>query len=384
MLFNSSFPWEVSQRALDSAIVSMSTSALALLSGVAYGIYKLILSHRREGWQGVKTHFAKDALHGLIFGICWWAILFAYHLFFKVPAEIRAQANNVTVPALQQRLSLPQSWDSETRPKKSHEPPIERIAKFAVMIPFDTAPDSFPIPIDDNSDDPLFNTYMEFHSLAMNGTMPETARETEGKGQVTWNSKPITMEEAPAFLGKLLQYYIFHSIDNLQHNSITVYVGYPAETNAGIEPPDAEVYPYKKLSSELADNAFFRPFLHRPSGDDMAWKMKPGKFPKGMEIKFITQQPDKYLVRFRRPAYFKADFIVQQFLGTGVGQIPKHFVSKNASTIMQWAFVVTMHYTIERPDDDEFNPGNYAQWLDALYDGLHKKLEIDQNEKRSR
>jgi len=33
---------------------------------------------------------------------------------------------------------------------------------------------------------------------------------------------------------------------------------------------------------------------------------------------------------------------------------------------------------------DEFNRGNYEQWLDALYGGLQKKLEVDQNEKRSR
>jgi hypothetical protein len=267
---------------------------------------------------------------------------------------------------------------------KIHQPPIERTAKFVVMVPFDTAPNAFPIPMDDNPDDPLFNTYTEFHSLAMNGTMPEATRETEGSGQVTWSSRPISTEEAPEFLSRLLQYYVFRNIDNLQRNSMTVYVGYPAEANAGIEPPDAEVYPYKKLSTELADNIFFRPFLHRPSSDDMTWKIKPCKFPKGTEIKFITQKPGKYLVRFQRPAHFNADFIVQHFLGTGVGQVPKHFASKNTSTIMQWAFTVTMHYRIEHPDDNEFNPGNYAQWLDALCDGLRKKLEIDQNEKRSR
>jgi len=267
---------------------------------------------------------------------------------------------------------------------KAVNTPIERIAKFTVMVPFETAPNAFPIPMDDNPDDPLFNTYTELSSLASNGTMPEATRETEGNGQITWNSRHVSMEEAPTFLGRLLQYYIFRNIDNLQRNSMTVYVGYPAEAHAGIEPPDAEVYPYEKLSSELGDNVFFRPFLHRRSIDDMTWKMTPSKFPKGTEIQFITQEADKYLVRFQRPAYFKADFIVQQFLGTGVGQVPKHFVSKNASTIMQWAFVVTMHYRIEHSLNSEFHPGNYAQWLDALYDGLHKKLEIDQSEMRSR
>lgn len=96
-----------------------------------------------------------------------------------------------------------------------------------------------------------------------------------------------------------------------------------------------------------------------------------------MEIKFVTEAPDKSLVRFQRPHYFNADFIVQQFLGTGVGQMPKNFASTNASTIMQWAYIVTMNYRIERPDDEEFNPSNYSQWLDALYDGLKKRLAAD-------
>jgi len=42
-------------------------------------------------------------------------------------------------------------------------PPIERVEKFPVMIPFDT--DGFPIPIDENPDDPLSMTYKELHSL---------------------------------------------------------------------------------------------------------------------------------------------------------------------------------------------------------------------------
>jgi len=264
------------------------------------------------------------------------------------------------------------------------QPPLQRTIKFAVMIPFDTAPNSLPIPMDENPDDPLFSTYAELQSIAMNGTIPQATRETHDNGQLSSQMRTISMEEAPSFLSTVLQYYVFHRIDNLQHNSVTSYVGYPSEANAGIEPPDAEVYPYSKIHNELADNVFFRPFLYRPVGDDATWKVMPSKMPKGIEIKFITQKPDKYLVRFQRPTYFTADFIVQQFLGTGVGQLPKHFASKNAATIMQWAFVVTMHYEIKHPEDKAFDPANYSQWLDALYDGLRRKLETDQSEKRSR
>jgi hypothetical protein len=68
------------------------------------------------------------------------------------------------------------------------------------------------------------------------------------------------------------------------------------------------------------------------------------------------------------------EFIVEAFAGTGVGSVPKHFVAKRADTSMQWTFFVTMRYAVERPDDENFNPDNYTQWLNALYDGLHKKL----------
>jgi hypothetical protein len=247
------------------------------------------------------------------------------------------------------------------------------------MIPFDTAPDSSPIPLDENPDDPLFRTYGEMASLASNGTVPESAREAKSDGPISWHAKSISMEEAPAFLGRLLQYYLFHCIDNLRRNSLTISIGYPAEASAGIEPPNAEPYSYEKLSRELADNVFFRPFFHRPSGDEMTWKLKSVSMPKGTEIKFVEMsKPDKYLVRFQRPAHFEVDFIVESFVGTGVGSVPKHFATPRVSTTMQWPFFVTMRYTIEHNVDDDFNPNSYAQWHDAIYDGLHKRLVADQ------
>jgi hypothetical protein len=260
----------------------------------------------------------------------------------------------------------------------NRQPPIEKTVKFAVMIPFDTAPDSTPIPLDENPDDPLFRTYQDMASLAMNGTVPETAREAEPDGQITWRAKSVSTQDAPTFLGRLLQYYVFECIDSLQRNSLRISIGYPAEANAGIEPPDAEPYPYEKLSQELAGNLFFKPFLHRPSSDEMNWKLKSVSMPKGTEIKFLQiSNPDKYVVRFQKPEHFNVDFMVEGFAGTGVGQVPKHFVTQRARTTMQWPFFVTMHYSIEHSDDNSFNPNSYAQWLDALYDGLHRRLVVN-------
>jgi len=36
-----------------------------------------------------------------------------------------------------------------------------------------------------------------------------------------------------------------------------------------------------------------------------------------------------------------------------------------------------MHYRIEQSNNDEFNPGVHAQWLDAQDEGLKKRLGSD-------
>jgi hypothetical protein len=36
-----------------------------------------------------------------------------------------------------------------------------------------------------------------------------------------------------------------------------------------------------------------------------------------------------------------------------------------------------MRYQIDHPNDKEFNPGNYVQWLDALFDGLKKRMVLN-------
>jgi hypothetical protein len=52
-------------------------------------------------------------------------------------------------------------------------------------------------------------------------------------------------------------------------------------------------------------------------------------------------------------------------------------VTPQLSTTMEWTYFVTMHYRIEHPKDEAFNPNLYAQWLDAIYDGLHKRMVVD-------
>jgi hypothetical protein len=272
---------------------------------------------------------------------------------------------------------VPSSAPSQN-PIEMHQPPIERVATFTVMIPFNTAPKFAPIPVDENPDDPLLRTYGDLITLTTNGTIPDAVRETRAEGQINWESTPVSVQDAPAFLSRLLQYYVFLCIDSLERNSLTVSLGAPAQANAAIEPPDAEPYPYDKLFQELSQNVFFRPFLYKPPQNEFLWKRKPVSMPKGTEIGFSLIQPERYAVCFQRPGYFKATFSVETTkLGTGPGQVPKNFKTSLVSTTMIFVFLVKMHYSIEHPNDDEFNPSVYSQWLDSLYDGLKKRLAAD-------
>jgi hypothetical protein len=262
------------------------------------------------------------------------------------------------------------------------QPPLQRMSKFVVMIPFDTKTGAFPIPVDENPDDPLSRTYEEIHSLATYGTIPDSVRQTKEMGQITWNSMSVSMDESTRFLGRLLQYDILQSIDMLQRDSLTVFVGYPAEANAGIEPPDPQTYPDDKLAEMLGDNRFYRPFLYRPNpGQLMKMRM-----PKDTVIEFKEQgsPPQKWIIEFKRPDYFRAEFAIEPFLGTGPGSLPKYFKTAQPETVMQWPFFITMRYSIEHhPTDTAFNPDLYAKWLDALYDGLTKKLVLTDSDRNA-
>jgi hypothetical protein len=286
----------------------------------------------------------------------------------QTPTTGKAETNGACSPAIS-------GSNNQVNLNCKRLPPLEKTVKLAVMIPFDTAPKSMPIPVDENPDDPLFRTYGNFQSLAMSGTVPDDIRNVEGDSQISWEARPVSINEAPEFLARMLQYYVFQTIDSLQRDSLTVFVGYPAQASAGIEPPDAEPYAYDRLARDIGENAFFKPFRYRQSGDEMTWKMKPVRMPKKTEIQFLMDS-DGYILRLRRRGYYTAEFSVKEFVGTGIGSVPKYFATSHAATTMQWTFILTMRYSIEQSDDNSFNPTTYAQWLDSLFDGLRKRLVL--------
>jgi hypothetical protein len=358
----------------------MGTTVLGIVGALAYPVSDVAREWRKHRWDGVKEHWKGRLRTSAGIALLWWSVLFLYHFIYAIPTQIRVDSEAANLGPRKIPLfdlpGLPPFWD-KTTPITQHpptQPPIQRVAKFSVMIPFDTAPDAAPIPRDENPDDPLYHTYQEMGDLATRGTIPDSARESRGTGQITWKANPVSMKDSTTFLGRLLQYDILASIDSLQRNMLTVYVGRPAEAQAGIEPPDAEIYPDEKLSQLLAENRFFKPFLYR----SLFGGIKRMKLPKGTTVEFTEEgtPPGKFYIAFKRPAYFKADFEIEPFAGTGTGNLPKHFATAQANTTMQWPFFVTMRYSIEHPNDRTFNPETYARWLDTLYGALAKKFEV--------
>src|SRR6202034_2759235 len=86
-----------------------------------------------------------------------------------------------------------------------HQPPIERVAKFTVMVPYDTTPGASPVPLNENLNDPLSSRYSEFYWMAFNGTIPQAIRETKDTGQITVNSTSVSLNDSIDFLARLLQ-----------------------------------------------------------------------------------------------------------------------------------------------------------------------------------
>ena len=264
------------------------------------------------------------------------------------------------------------------------KPAIERTSEFTVMVPFDTDEAASLIPYDENPDDPLYTTYVKLASLASSATIPdELRRSNANQDRSLMRPTRPTINDAPEFLCKLLQYFIFHRISEMQRDRIAVYGNaYPMEAKAGVQPPDAEIYPSARLHDDLAGNRFFKPFDYLTIGDELDWQVRPGKMPRGTKILFYSPSPGRQSIRLEKQEYFEVDFTVRPLAGTAVGQLPKNFYSVKASTVMQFAFITTMHYAISHSSDASFNSQTYTHWFDSLFDGLRTSLEVDQSHSR--
>ncbi len=89
-----SFLLELIERAWDSSVASMGTTTLAIGGSLVYPLGDLIRERRALGWNGLQKHWKERLKYSAIIAICWWGLLFSYHLFYKVPQEIRTTASH--------------------------------------------------------------------------------------------------------------------------------------------------------------------------------------------------------------------------------------------------------------------------------------------------
>ena len=104
------FITQLAGRALSSLLTSMGTTALALLFGfVGIPCVLWLLQLRRKGWAAMKAHWAENSKEPAVVTLVLWLALYGYHLFYKVPHEIRVAAATIHVPFLPRPPSPPVS-----------------------------------------------------------------------------------------------------------------------------------------------------------------------------------------------------------------------------------------------------------------------------------
>jgi hypothetical protein len=78
----------------------MGTTALAILGSILYPLADLLQELHLHGWSGMKHHWRERLKYSAAIAVSWWICLFCYHLFYKVPRDIRVQADNSFPPSL--------------------------------------------------------------------------------------------------------------------------------------------------------------------------------------------------------------------------------------------------------------------------------------------
>jgi len=263
-------------------------------------------------------------------------------------------------------------------------PSAKKKDKFATVVPFNPANKNVTIPMNTaQSSSPSEGFYRDLMGLA-------DRPEKQANGAPWPVERDFTSEDLRSmFIGRLLQYYIFRSIDELERDSEgiewTREGGSKPLVRVGITPPDRTPYPTKSLFAELSKSEFFG------ARDQMIWKVRSVDLPAHTHFSLLEQPSSpktgvaQYAVRFERPGYFLVDFVVTQTLGpitvTGVtgASVPRGFQPSpgELQTTMGYPFIVTMTYEIHRASEVEFSTEDYTKWADGLFAALKQRMASD-------
>lgn len=261
---------------------------------------------------------------------------------------------------------------------------IKKVDKFATVVPFDTANKNMPIPMNVNYSDSKSRFYRDLLTLA---DRPEKQRDG-----TAWpvERNLATEDYRSIFIGRLLQFYVFSSIDELQRDSEgiewTIEKGSRPIVRVGIVPPESTPYATNVLLAELSKSEFL-------SANDRRIRenARPFSTPKSTKMSLVEHPSSpatgvaQYIVRLARPGYFLIDFKITPTFGpitvAGVAgaSIPKGFQPAQgiAPTTLGYPFIVTMTYEIHKVHDATFQPDDYAKWADALFIGLKQRMAYE-------
>jgi hypothetical protein len=131
-----SFVFELCQKALQSLLASMGTTALAVIVGLVVipGIF-LLQKLLRDGGREVIAHWKENIRDGAIATTIVWLLLFSYHLLYKMPREITLEADRQHNPG-PKLLGVPGGWDAKS------PYPTKEVQALQVAMRFSMAPQS--------------------------------------------------------------------------------------------------------------------------------------------------------------------------------------------------------------------------------------------------
>jgi hypothetical protein len=279
-------------------------------------------------------------------------------------------------------------WFASCTFAKSLAAPIEaetyKVDKFATVVPFNPANKNVPVPMNINNNDPKARFYGDLLRL--------TGRPEKQQDGTPWPAeRDFAQEDArTVFIGRLLQFYVFSSIDELQRDSEgiewTLEKGSRPLVRVGIVPPDRTAYPTNVLLEELSKSEFLS------AGERMMREhLRPFSIPKYAKMSLIEYPSSpatgvaQYIVRLERKDHFLIDFKVTPTLGpvtvSGVtgASVPRGFqpAPGEVSTVVGYPFIVTMTYEIHRTDDQQFMADDYAKWAESLFAALKQRMGAD-------
>jgi hypothetical protein len=364
----------------------MGTTTLAIGGSLLYPLADLIREQRASGWTGLQKHWKDRLKYSAIIAVCWWGVLFSYHLFYKVPEAIRTEARNIKPPAMpvtMRHVPLPDFWDATTTRDKvtaaPHKalPPLIRRKAFSTVIPF--AIDNFRagIPYDSNTKDPLLLTYTTLGGVSQISTSP-SFDPISG----TFVTPRISDADIQTFLGHVMQYYTLRTVNEIQnpvtYTNFETGKGLSTEMYPPVSVPAESEYPNEKLF-ELFKKLNLQ-FLFVSGSNDWMWRQFKMKVPSGTQIEFVDgvdAGKTDYIVRFERVPDLLLDFRIEPTgRNKGQGTFPKYFVPAIPREIQDaYSYVFTIHVDLQWKGDRTVGQ-DYLEWANGLEAGLRKKLVI--------